>query len=126
MRATRRTARATLPRVYRQEVATGTVLTHDFQSDDFEGEYEVIGFDEATGMYTGRHMEPSGKLIAAAEQHYLHSESPYLDYVDPFGPGRRVETRQEAFDREIMGRIEKAGTEFTFQFVSQERWAAMF
>lgn len=115
------------PRRHKQYLEVGTVHAWDYQSDVFEGEYEIVAFHAETGEYTARHLEPSDELIAKATEHYLTSEGVYLDYVDPFGPGRRLATRQEALDMDILERIEKAGTEFRLgRAISPQVYAGMF
>jgi hypothetical protein len=103
----------------------GDVLTFDFQSDDFEGEYRLV--EHAGGRrWVAEYVEPSDELIDRATAHYLHAAHPYLGYVDPFGPGRREATRQEALDAEILERIERTGRRFQIEFVSAARYAEAF
>jgi len=105
--------------------AVGDILHFDFQSDDFRGQYRLIR-DLGRGRFLAEYVEPSDELIDAVVNYYLNSPNPYLDFVDPFGPGRRRATRQEAADAEILRRIEYAGDTFTIEFVSAQRYAAAF
>jgi hypothetical protein len=103
----------------------GDVLKHDFQADVFEGEYRLVE-DLGGGSWLAETVEPSDELIEAARVYYLEGQSPCLNYVDPFGPGRRRATRQESLDMEILERIERAGWTFKIQFTSRAKWAEMF
>lgn len=102
----------------------GDVLKHDFQSDVFEGEYRLEE-DLGGGSWLCANVEPSAELIEAARVYYF-GERPYLGYHDPFGPERREATPQEAWDHEILERIDRAGETFTIKFVSRAKWAEMF
>lgn len=103
----------------------GQVMKWDHQSDVFHGEYRLVK-DLGGGKWEIEELEPSDELIDEVLDYYLNAAHPYLDYVDPFGPGRRRATRQESADQEIMNRIDRAGTIKVIQFVSQERWASAF
>jgi hypothetical protein len=103
----------------------GDVLTWDYQSDVFKGQYRLVE-NLGRGVWRAENLEPSDELIEAARAYYLDSENPYLDWIDPFGPERRRATRQESFDAEILVRIENAGHTFEIQFVSAERFNAAF
>jgi hypothetical protein len=103
----------------------GDVLKFDYQSDVFEGEYYLVE-DLGGGCWLAANVEPSAELIEAARIYYFEDEHAYLGYHDPFGPERRVATRQEAWDEEIMNRIDRTGEMFKIQFTSRAKWAEMF
>ena len=103
----------------------GDTAKWDNQSDVFQGEYRYV---EHLGgnRWMIEYLEPSDELIEEIEEYYLRSPQPYLGWFDPFGPGRREATRQEALDEEVMERIERAGRRTEIRIVSREPWAAMF
>lgn len=103
----------------------GDVLTWDLQSDDFQGQYRLVEH-QGGRRWLAEYLEPSDELIDRITDYYLNSPSPYLSYVDPFGPGRRRATRQETLDQEIYARIERAGQTFPIEFVSAARYAEAF
>lgn len=103
----------------------GDVRRWDFQSDPFQGEYRLV--TRLTGRrWVAEYAEPSDELIAEIQKFYLESEHPYLGYHDPFGPERREATRQEAFDQEVLERIERAGAQFELEIVSAAEFARHF
>lgn len=103
----------------------GDIRKWSFEADVFEGEYriiEVLGSDR----YRIERLEPSDELIERATHYYLESSRPYCGYVDPFGPNRREATRQEALDKEIMNRIELAGTTLDVRIMHGDVWESAF
>lgn len=104
--------------------AVGDVRTWDLQSDIFHGSYRLV-------EHLGRNRWRCERLAPTEEEidrilDYYTGSSPYTGYVDPFGPGRRVATVDEAFEAEVAERRERAGATFEVEFVSHDRWAAAF
>jgi hypothetical protein len=102
----------------------GDIHKWDYQADVFRGEYRLIE-DLGKGSWIIEYVEPSDELIDEAYAYYF-GPGAYLGYHDPFGPERREATPQEAFDEEIINRIDRAGQRMTIQFVSSDRYHAMF
>jgi hypothetical protein len=102
----------------------GDIHKWDYQADVFQGEYRLVE-DLGKGSWIIEDLEPSDELIDEAYTSYF-SPGAYLGYHDPFGPERRVATPQEAFDEEILHRIDRAGQRREIQFVSSARYHAMF
>lgn len=102
----------------------GDVFEFDFQSDMFCGSYRLV---ESLGgnRWIAEHVEPSDELIELIEAYYF-KPGVYLDIYDPYGPNRREKTPQEAFDDEVLQRIERAGERFNLTFVQMPVWAEMF
>lgn len=107
-----------------KNVNVGDIFTSDYQSDIYEGQYRLVE-DQGNGNWVAEYVEPNDELIERVRVD-MFSEHAYLGYHDPFGPERRIATPQEAFDKEICDRIDRAGRRFELRFVSSATYAAMF
>lgn len=84
--------------------APGTVLTHDFQSDPFGGRYEIL--EHLGGReYLVRDLPDTDEIIEEIGDYYA-TPGAYLEWVDPFGPGRRRATPEESWLLEVERRAE--------------------
>jgi hypothetical protein len=99
-----------------QKVATGSIHSFDFQADIFEGQFEIVGYDTATGDYTAAYLAPNDRvieaIIASAENGSYYA-----------APG---EDRWERAEREIQERTAQAGKTFKIRFVSAAAYAEYF
>lgn len=103
----------------------GDIHKWDYQSDVFRGEYRLVE-DLGNGRWVIEHLEPSDEILEEIMQDYLYGLNPMLSYHDAFGPERRIQTRQEALDEEVMRRIDRAGERSEVRFVSAARYAEAF
>jgi hypothetical protein len=102
----------------------GQILRHNFQADVYQGEYMLVE-DLGGGKWVVENLPPSEELIEAVYA-YVSTSPHHLGYFDPFGPGRREMTRDEAWVAEIEDRMASAGRRSTVQFVSRAAYAAHF
>ncbi len=94
------------------------VLKSDFQADVWEGSYRLV--ERVPGKartWVVEDLPDSPETTARIREYYATAEHPYL---------RRGESREEAAEREIAERAERAGHRSTVTFVSRERYAEYF
>ena len=93
----------------------GQILTNDLQSDIYGGRYELLK-DLGRGRWLVRNLPPSEEEIDRIIEDYAEGEA----------NGRGYFATVEGLMEEVERREADAGREYEVQFVSSERWAAMF
>ena len=102
----------------------GDVVEYDFQADVFRGRFRLV---ERVGRnrWLVEDLEPDEAETNRILDYYTSADA-YLGYHDPFGPERRQATPDEAFEREIAERRERAGRRHEIEFISAARYAEYF
>lgn len=101
---------------YRQTEPTGSVHRFDGQADLYGGQYEIIAFDDKTGVYTAAHLPPDDTTLDAIIADVLSGA-----YYS--APG---EDKAERAEEEIQRRTADAGRKFNIRFVSAAAYAEYF
>jgi hypothetical protein len=107
-------------------VKVGQIVTYDYQSDPFGGQYVIVAKVEGKrNVWLVENLEPTDAILDEIDRTY-RLPGMYLGIFDPFGPARRDNTVEEAIEAEVNDRIERTGHRSEVTFVSQAQFNRAF